>query len=176
MILWRRPPDPVPPLGEDAWRALTLVIDWIKHAESKAGLTLAAAGAIGGILYALINGEKNASVGFVVAVIVTTVLLLISVACSAMVLRPRTRATADPSSLLFYRHVAARYGKRPDAFTDDFGALIRDPDALLREVATQVWTNSLVADSKYRWSSRSVVFLLLSLLALGASSLIGLLT
>jgi hypothetical protein len=47
-------PDP-----DQAWKALALVNDWVKHAESKAGATLAAAGVSGGVLYNLVKNTTD---------------------------------------------------------------------------------------------------------------------
>ena len=45
---------------DHAWKALSLVNDWIKHAETKAGATLAAAGVVGGVLFNLMQDRHNA--------------------------------------------------------------------------------------------------------------------
>lgn len=45
--------DDVQPDPDQAWKALSLVNDWIRHAETKVAATLAAAGVSGGLLYSV---------------------------------------------------------------------------------------------------------------------------
>ncbi len=47
------PPDP-----DQAWRALSLVNDWVKHAEVKLGVVLTATGVSGGILFNLAKDRR----------------------------------------------------------------------------------------------------------------------
>lgn len=52
----------VPPTScepDQAWKALTLVNDWVKHAETKSATTLAASGVTGGVLYNLVKDQSN---------------------------------------------------------------------------------------------------------------------
>jgi hypothetical protein len=42
--------------------------------------------------------------------------------------------------------------------------VIKDPDALMHELISQVWANSIIAESKHRWSSWATAFLLIGLL------------
>lgn len=44
---------------EHAWKALSLVNDWVKHAETKSVATLAAAGVAGGVAYNLLKDQRN---------------------------------------------------------------------------------------------------------------------
>lgn len=44
---------------EHAWKALSLVNDWVKHAETKSVATLAAAGVAGGVAYNLLKDQSN---------------------------------------------------------------------------------------------------------------------
>jgi hypothetical protein len=46
---------------DHAWKALNLVNDWVKHAETKSAATLAAAGVTGGVLYNLVKDQTNPS-------------------------------------------------------------------------------------------------------------------
>lgn len=47
------------PEPDHAWKALTLVNDWVKHAETKAATTLAGAGVAGGVLYNLVKNQSQ---------------------------------------------------------------------------------------------------------------------
>ena len=60
----KRQPDAPAPSAADhdpdvAWRALSLVVDWIKHSEAKAGATLAATGVTAGVLYNITKDLKS---------------------------------------------------------------------------------------------------------------------
>ncbi len=44
---------PTPPDVDQAWKALSLVNDWVKHADAKRGVVLTAAGVSGGVLFNL---------------------------------------------------------------------------------------------------------------------------
>ncbi|MBV2356438.1 hypothetical protein KUM39_18990 [Streptomyces sp. J2-1] len=44
---------------EHAWKALSLVNDWVKHAETKSVATLAAAGVAGGVAYNLLKDQSS---------------------------------------------------------------------------------------------------------------------
>ncbi|MFG2572306.1 Pycsar system effector family protein [Streptomyces sp. NPDC048481] len=44
---------------EHAWKALSLVNDWVKHAETKSVATLAASGVAGGVAYNLLKDQSN---------------------------------------------------------------------------------------------------------------------
>jgi hypothetical protein len=67
-MLPTRDPDP-----DQAWKALALVNDWVKHAEAKSVATLAAAGVTGGVLYNLVRNQSHPSIW----------LSIVAVACGA---------------------------------------------------------------------------------------------
>lgn len=64
-------PDP-----DQAWKALSLVNDWVRHAETKVIATLAAAGVSGGLLYKLAHGWDDPSLAGVVLGYGTLVMLV----------------------------------------------------------------------------------------------------
>lgn len=43
----------------DAWHRESLVLEWTKHADARAGATLAWAGVLGGLLYILVEKVKS---------------------------------------------------------------------------------------------------------------------
>ena len=76
-----------------AWKALLLVVDWIKHAEVKAAGSIAAAGVLAGLLYNLVKGESRPG-GFLATVAVAaTVLICLTAVFGALVFWPRFCAT-----------------------------------------------------------------------------------
>lgn len=187
-----RPPAP-PPHADDAfdgkpehaWRALTLVIDWNKHAETKAGLVLAASGVTGGVLFNLVKNKPDPGVilgSF--AVVCATAILLAGISAAMCFLpqltvpeRPRRPARrtepgpeADPSPL-FFHDIATKHPRRPHTYYDDLHRLTSSPETLVREIAEQVWANSQVTDHKYTWATRAVICLLIAVLGLGLVAL-----
>src|SRR5260370_40598709 len=93
-----KPPDP--PIGkpEQAWSVLILVNDWVKHAESKAGATLAAAGVIGGVLYGLVKGQHHPSIALDAASVICGVLTLAAAFFGGPSLAPRGSSRGEPGS------------------------------------------------------------------------------
>jgi len=177
---WRPPPapQPDPPVPaavrlDNAWRALALVNDWIKHAETKAVATLAASGVAGGVLYTLVRGEPKPSLAFKVTAVACAVFVLGGGLGAGMALRPRLRSREEPSNLLYYNHLARMYPTRADKYTDALTALVQDPDELMSAVAGQVWANAHVARRKYRWGGAGIACLLLGLAALGATAFVA---
>ncbi|GAB2941173.1 hypothetical protein GCM10027203_49350 [Nonomuraea fastidiosa] len=157
---------------EDAWRALSLVVDLVKHAENKAGFTLAASGVIGGLVYTLIRTTVRPSALFSIAVAICALLVIGAACCAGLSLLPR-RVNVKTAGLLYYHQIAKRYRDRPDAYAGDLGGLIRDPDALTTAVAEQVWANAQVASRKYRWSSLGIIAMLAALAALTITAVIA---
>lgn len=163
-------PEPEPPNADNAWNALTLVIGWIKHAETKAAATLGASGIIGGILYTLVKNERDPSLGFGISAAVCAVFMFVAGISAGMALRPRLRSPEEPTNLLYYDHIARMYRTRIDAYTDSLIALLLDHRSLVAAIAGQVWANAHVARQKYRWGSLGIISFLLALATLALTA------
>ncbi len=159
---------------DQAWRALALVNDWIKHAEAKVAATLAITGAAGVTLFNLIFPRDDPSRTLNIAAVVSAAGLFCAGGFSALALLPRLRARPwkqeDPTSLLFFRHVARKYKTDYPAYGDVLATLTTDADALTRQIAQQIHSNALVAHRKYRWANLAVVALTIGLVALAVSA------
>lgn len=59
---------------ELAWKALLLVVDWIKYAEVKAGGSIAAAGVLAGLLYNLVKSQSHPAPVVAGTAVVATIL------------------------------------------------------------------------------------------------------
>lgn len=86
-------PDPDP---DQAWKALSLVDEWLKHAEAKSGATLAAAGVAGGVLYNLVKNETHpglwlsaVAVGCAISSVLSALFALAALAPQLTVPHPR---------------------------------------------------------------------------------------
>ncbi|MFH9824824.1 Pycsar system effector family protein [Streptomyces bobili] len=158
-----------PPNPDHAWKALSLVIDWIKHAETKAGATLAAAGVTGGVLYNLVKDVQSPSSWLIISAILCALTVLATGLCAGLVLWPRLNMKEDPTSLLYFHHVARGHATS-DSYAASLAPLIRDAEALVTEIANQSWANSKVAHAKYMWGGRAIRLLLLALVALSLTA------
>ncbi|MFE4590417.1 Pycsar system effector family protein [Streptomyces laurentii] len=157
------------PNADHAWKALSLVIDWIKHAEAKAGATLAATGVAGGVLYNLVKDVQTPSTWLIVSSLLCALGVTGAGLCAGMVLWPRLRMKEEPTSLLYFHHIA-RGHPVGDTYASSLAALTQDVDALIKEIASQGWANSRVAHDKYMWGGRAIRLLLFALIALSTTA------
>ncbi|MFI1536749.1 Pycsar system effector family protein [Streptomyces anandii] len=158
-----------PPNPDHAWKALSLVIDWIKHAETKAGATLAAAGVTGGVLYNLVKDVRSPSSGLIISAILCAFAVLATGLCAGLVLWPRLKMKENPTSLLYFHHIARGHATS-ESYAASLTPLTRNMEALVSEIANQSWANSKVAHNKYMWGGRAIRLLLVSLIALSVTA------
>lgn len=172
-LFGRRPePPPPPPVDNapvdaaEAWKAVGLVNDWVKHAETKATGCVAASGVIGGVLYNLVKDEDHLRwwAGFSAVVCAVGIIFAASMAITA--LWPRLRAKEAPTSSLYFDHIARRHPKSPTGYVSEFRALVMDSEELLRQLAQQVWANAGVARRKHRFAGLAMVGLVIALAGL----------
>lgn len=150
-----------------AWKALLLVVDWIKHAEVKAAGSIAAAGVLAGLLYNLVKGESRPG-GFLATVAVAaTVLICLTAVFGALVFWPRLRHREEPTSPLFFHHIARKHSS-PASYVVELTKLTSRPEDFVAEIAEQVYWNSGVAHRKYKWASWAIRCLLLALVSMAA--------
>lgn len=167
----RNAPDP-----DHAWKTLTLVNDWIKHADAKTAATLAGTAATAVALFNVLNMQANRGCALTVTSVACACLLLWSAWCSLQALVPRRvikrggQQTYD--NLLFYAHVALSYGPlRKSEYTHALGKLTMDHQELTRRIAEQVHSNSHVADQKYDSLNKAINALALAVVFLAAAAL-----
>lgn len=172
----RADPAPEPEASSDldqAWRVLSQVNDWVRHAETKIGATLAATGVTGGVLFNLIKDRPNRSLTLDVTAAVCGALVLLAGVLAGSALLPRLRSRPwrrePPTSPLYFAHIARRYqGDLESAYPQVLSALSVDRDAMTREIGLQVRANAGVAYRKHRLAHAAIVSLLLALFALVA--------
>ncbi|MGX1543064.1 Pycsar system effector family protein [Streptomyces adustus] len=160
------------PGTDHAWRILENVREWTKHAEAKAATTLAAAAALGGVLYTLVTGTDDRSAWFDAAAASCALCVLGSGLTAGMALwpRPRLRGSSEPDSPLHYDHIARRHKGSSADYRARLTDLLQDEEALVSAIADQAWANAQVAHHKYSWVSRSVALLLTSLATLAVAA------
>ena len=182
--------EPVPD-PDQAWKALNLVNDWIRHAETKTGATLAAAGVTGGVFYNLVKDQHHPSCRLSVVAVLCCVAIVSAALCATLALVPRLSLkwpfgkggvaappdgetnTEDLSSLLFFAHIARDY--KPDdapTYAQVLKTLSSDRHQLTEQIGRQVHQNAHVARRKYRWSTAAIYALSADLLLLAATAVL----
>lgn len=160
-------------MTSDTWKILEHTNEWLRFADTKAAGALAASGVIGGLATnALLDDTTHlppAAVWFVISGLVG---LLVAAGLAVSVLVPRLNV-GEPTSLIYYGHVAQKYKKNADAHHLDLQALLSDDAALTKELANQIWANATVARRKYLYSSWSFLALAIGLLLLSGGTVIA---
>lgn len=153
-------PEPDP---DHAWKLLSLVNEWIRHSDTKAGVTLAFVGVLGTMLFNLVRGFSQRSLLFDVVVVVACALLVLTAALSGWTLTPRVNdKDVDPEAInrVFFASIARHFkGDRP-GYAEVLGTLTSDPRELVRDLADQVHANAEIATlkAKYvKWAIRSAL-------------------
>ncbi len=145
-----RLPDP-----DQAWKALSLVNDWIRHAEAKATATLAAAGVTGGVLYNLVHSQTHLSLALDIVATINVVTIIASAGSAVMALVPRlTVRKAKP-----VRANTRAVSQAPTSGATEY-------------IGHQVHANSDVAHRKYGWANRAAVSLAADLIMLGITAIL----
>lgn len=158
---------------EFAWKALLLVVDWIKQAEIKASGSIAASGVLGGLLYNLVKSQSHPGAWLAGLAVVATVLVCLTAIFGALVFWPRLRHRDEPKSPLFFHHIARKH-TGPATYVRELSLLTAKTEDLVAEIAEQVYWNSTVAHRKYKWASWAIRTLLLALASVAAvAALLG---
>jgi hypothetical protein len=160
-------PDP-----DQAWKALSLVNDWLRHAETKLAATLAATGVSGGVLFNLVKNHDHGSVLFNISaatcfagVIVAGTFALVGLFPRVQLSRPQ-ETKDEPINPLFFHDIARAFKGDAPSYSAILHTLTTTPDDLVRHISQQVHANSTVAQLKYRWANWAIRALLLGLVGL----------
>lgn len=169
---WSKEPDP-----EHAWKALSLVNDWIRHGDAKIGVTLAVTGAAAAMLYSLIKDETSQNCALKVFGGLCAIALLLAASFAIVGLVPqvklgRRRAPEAYTNLLFYRHIARGWEGMTADFVRELGSLTNDKQELTKHIGEQVHANATVARRKYEWADRAIKGLATGLLLLAVTALV----
>ena len=183
-------PAPAEPRSDpdQAWKALGLVNDWIRHAEAKTAATLAAAGVTGGVLYNLVRDLKQPSIWLSIVASLSGLTVVVTALAAIFALIPRLTIrnrrpsppsnddeapSEDPSSLLFFSHIARDY--KTDAaptYAEVLKVLTNDRERLTEQIGRQVHANAHVAQRKYRYANIAIVGLASDLALLCVTALL----
>jgi len=159
----RSPAVGAPPDPDHAWKALSLVNEWIRHSDAKAGVTLAFTGALGAMLFNLVRESTTRSFPYDVVVIAGCCFLLLTAGLCAWTLTPRVNdRDADPESInrLFFASISRHFKGERLRYTEVISTLTSDPRELVKDLADQIHANARIATlkAKYaKWAIRSAL-------------------
>lgn len=149
------------------WRTLELVNEWIRHAEAKAGATLAGTIAVAAGLFALWQASPPVWRWWLVAsAALAIVAFLVAAWLSIASLVPRLRVAPSKEGTpnpLYFNDIAA-WSDGQATYLSEMMTISARPERLATELARQVWANSNVASRKFRWANRAVVALAIQII------------
>lgn len=162
------------PNPEHAWRTLSLMNEWIRHADAKAGVTLALAGVLGTMLFTLSEQVEDWTRFSASVVIFTCLCLGATIVLCGLTLIPRTRSSVrNPApNLLFFGSIASHYKDNRQKFRTEFNTLSSNPETLTSEIADQIHANAHIATTKSRRTTWAIVAILLASVGVGFLALI----
>lgn len=151
------------PNPDHAWKTLALVNEWIRHADAKAGVTLAFTAALATMVFNLSKDFHQRTTIFDLLVASVCVLLVLTAALCGWTLTPRVNdRDADPESInrLYFGSITHHFrGKRPQ-YGEVLSTLTADPSELIQDLAAQIHANAKIATIKARsakWAIRSAL-------------------
>lgn len=150
------------------WNTYNAIVNWIQFSDAKAGAILATNGVVLGLAFSnfgFLQPILAKSVVFQLLFLIGGVALYLSLLLCVVCLMP-TLAVGEPSSIVFFAHVAKESKKATD-YRDAVNKVFIDSKEL-DQIADQVWAISTVAWKKYRavgWAIRAFAVLVLCSLA-----------
>lgn len=143
--------------AEDAWKSLSQINEWIRFADAKAGAVLAASGVLGAFLVNDVPRLEDFKVHTTRAVLIAIAVVCVGLSSlvSLHILAPRLR-TGEARSLIYFDHIARRYANDRNGFAENYLGLTKVDTDLARQIADQVWANSIVARRKFRRVSYAI--------------------
>lgn len=159
------------PQPEQAWKALSITNEWVRHADSKTGVTLAFAGATAAVLYSLVGHHATWTCALTIVVAIAALAILFVVISAAIELVPRvtrkgpdrpanaqeTVSGDDTVNLLFFGDIHRHYAEDRPTYRDVLSTLTSDPARLTGQLADQIHANARIATVKFRWANRAIL-------------------
>jgi hypothetical protein len=142
------------------WQIYTAINEWIRFADTKAGVALAfhAAAFAAGVPAIMAQRSYFFDRPYLVFVVVATCILAgISVCFGVKCIMPRLNV-GEARSLIFFAHIAEAYPD-PDSFAEHSLGHYQDAEAYQKQVLHQVWANARVAWSKHKDSAFCLWFM-----------------
>ncbi len=136
------------------WQIYTTINEWIRFADTKAGVALAAHGAVFTVAMPAIMKEKQyfSQHPFLTCnMVFCTLCAVVSVFYGIRCILPRLNV-GEARSLIFFAHIAQAYDNS-DSFAAHSRKHFRDADGYEVQVLDQIWANARVAWSKHKDSA-----------------------
>lgn len=161
--------DDAPVDPEDAWKVLSNVNEWVKHAEAKLGVALAFLGVLAAGLITLVIEIGRPSTAMLWIEGVTGTLLVLASGAASLGLLPQFVHERDENKAnpIYYGDIGRYFRYRQDYVTH-LKATLRDDERVVSDLARQIAANSAVAVRKYTWANRAILLGFLSVLGLVA--------
>ncbi|WP_145941611.1 Pycsar system effector family protein [Corynebacterium glyciniphilum] len=163
------------PNPDHAWKTLSLVNEWIRHSDAKAGVTLAFVGVMGTLTFNLLKDVSRWSCLTIIPAAVACVLLAVTVGMCAWTLTPRVKdksSDAEARGLLFFAHISQGFAEDRRGYRSELAALSSDPVRLTEQIADQVHANALVATLKTKFAMWAILAAVASGVAVAVLALI----
>lgn len=181
---------------DQAWNALSLVNDWIKHADAKVGATLGVSGVIAVMLYNLVKDQHRPGCVLSLSTVLCATAIVLTGGSASLALMPRLAIVTrweqravrriakmasvgeppepqeDPINLLFFSNIAKGYDRDGPTYVEVLSSLTSDRERLTRQIAHQVHANATVAHRKFIWADRAFRSLVVALAMLGVVAVI----
>lgn len=151
------------PNPDHAWKTLTLANEWIRHADAKAGVTLAFTGVLATMVFNLVEDFDRRSTTFDLLAVLACALLVLTAALCGGTLTPRVNdSDADPHSInrLYFGSISRHFKGRRPQYGEVLSTLTADPSEMIKDLAAQIHANAKIATTKARfakWSIRSAL-------------------
>jgi hypothetical protein len=151
-----------------SWKTLQQVTDWIRFADTKATAVLAGSGIVGGLLVSasppMVQLRTLDPPGLLF--FISVALAGSAAICCLLTLVPQLGS--DRNSLIYFDNIARSFRGRGQLYVEHYVELLASHDAMLREIALQIWCNSIVAHRKFRRVSWGTMLLVLAMVCSGA--------
>ncbi|AVT33654.1 hypothetical protein C6361_34135 [Plantactinospora sp. BC1] len=151
---------------------VSLVVEWTKHADTKAGATLTGAGVLGGLLYTLVGKVHRPAPVFVVAVAACALSVIGTAVAAIVAVSPRVRGGRAVQAPLFCVDIAERFADSL-AYATEFQALTRDRRMLHVALSDLIWHSATIAARKYRVVKWATSGLVLSVILLAVTAVVS---
>lgn len=151
---------------EKLWSILTSTNEWIRFSDTKAGVLLTVYGVILTIVYSNADNVYTAILNNEVLVYLTIVLVLlalVSMIFSFMTLNPKLK-NDNPTSTIYFGHIKEKYVDYLDYYNDIDNKL--ESDEFDKQIAEQIYVNSKIAWSKFKYVSWAIRLFSISVMLL----------
>ena len=162
---------------ETLWKTYSIINEWIRFSDTKAGAILAANGVIASIVLSkLANGKNLLDVHpiFPILLIIGIITTFISIILCIICLSPTLKVGDKTNSVIFFANIAERFETHCD-YEKIAQDVLADEKQAATQIAQQVWANSKVAWKKYKAVAWATYFLELTIL-IGILSILGILS